>query len=138
MLRLTICYGHPRDAAVFDRHYDEIHRPLAEKLPGLRQLALGDCRPISDADGVPYHLVAELSFDTSEDLATALASGKGQAAAGDLKNFAEGGVTLFVQHDRPQSAGPEPMIRAPLRCHASHRGGPGVTPPSPDVPRYLP
>ncbi|MEU6697792.1 EthD family reductase [Pseudonocardia sp. NPDC046786] len=47
----------------------------------------------------PYHLVAELTFDSAESLRAGLASAEGQAAAADLANFADGGATLFVQHD---------------------------------------
>lgn len=101
MHRLTVCYGHPRDDAVFDAHYRDVHRPLAEKLPGLRGLALGACESAGGDGPAPYHLVAELAFDGPGELAAALASPEGQAAAADLDNFADGGVTLFVQRDLP-------------------------------------
>jgi len=42
------------------------------------------------------HLIAELSFDSMADLQAALSSAEGQAAAGDLSNFAQAGVTLIV------------------------------------------
>lgn len=41
-------------------------------------------------------MVAELSFDTLADLQSALSSAEGQAAAGDLSNLAQAGVTLIV------------------------------------------
>ena len=43
----------------------------------------------------PY-LIAELSFDSMADLQSALSSAEGQAAAGDLSNFAQAGVALMV------------------------------------------
>jgi uncharacterized protein (TIGR02118 family) len=101
MHRLTVCYGHPNDTAVFGAHYREVHRPLAEKLPGLRGLALRACESVDGEGHAPYHLVAELAFDGPGELATALASPEGQAGAADLENFATGGVTLFVQRDLP-------------------------------------
>ena len=53
--------------------------------------------PVMSPQGpAPYHLVAELSFDSMADLQAGLASPEGQAAAADLANFATGGVTLLT------------------------------------------
>ena len=46
-------------------------------------------------DSVP-HLVAELHFDSAQDLDAAMTSPQGQAAAADVQNFADGGVTMFA------------------------------------------
>src|SRR5436309_3182572 len=35
--QLTVLYNHPEDAAAFDKHYDEVHAPLANTLPGIRR-----------------------------------------------------------------------------------------------------
>jgi uncharacterized protein (TIGR02118 family) len=43
-----------------------------------------------------YHLVAILGFDSMAALQQALGSPEGQAAAGDLANFAQAGVELLV------------------------------------------
>src|ERR1039457_2495216 len=37
MVRFLVLYDKPQDAAAFDRHYREVHVPMAEKLPGLRR-----------------------------------------------------------------------------------------------------
>jgi uncharacterized protein (TIGR02118 family) len=34
--RFTVLWGTPQDPVEFDRHYREVHIPLARKLPGLR------------------------------------------------------------------------------------------------------
>jgi uncharacterized protein (TIGR02118 family) len=92
--RLLALYGHPTDTAAFDRHYTSTHVPLAKKLPGLRSYTLSHGQ-IGAADGkAPYHLVGELTFDSLADVQAALSSPEGAAAAGDLGNFATGGVTL--------------------------------------------
>ncbi|HMI11317.1 MAG TPA: EthD family reductase [Bradyrhizobium sp.] len=41
------------------------------------------------------HLVAKLYFDSPDAINVALASPRGQAAAGDLANFADGGAELY-------------------------------------------
>ncbi len=34
MVKLTVLYGHPTDPAAFDRHYQEVHIPLARTMQG--------------------------------------------------------------------------------------------------------
>lgn len=95
---LTVCYGHPADPAAFDDYYQSTHRGLAEKMPGLAGFTARHCASL-DESAPPYYLVAELAFTSQEALLAALASPEGRAAARDIANFADGGVTMFVQHD---------------------------------------
>ena len=95
---LTVGYGQPADPAAFDAYYDSIHRPLALKVPGLQSFTARHCASLDDSPP-SYYLVAELAFTSGEALAAALASPEGEAAGGDIRNFADGGVTMFVQHD---------------------------------------
>lgn len=95
---LTVCYGHPGDPAAFDSYYESIHRPLAEKFPGLASFTARHCDSL-DGSQPPYYLLAELSFASREAMAVGLGSPEGQAAAGDVPNFADGGVTMFVARD---------------------------------------
>jgi uncharacterized protein (TIGR02118 family) len=48
----------------------------------------------------PYHLFAELQFDSVEALNSALASAQGQAAVGDLANFASAGTTITIMETK--------------------------------------
>lgn len=95
---LTVAYGHPSDPAAFDRHYESTHRGLAEAVPGLVGFTARKCSSL-DEEPAAYYLLAQLSFETAEELLAGLGSPEGQAAAGDLANFADGGATLFVQYD---------------------------------------
>jgi uncharacterized protein (TIGR02118 family) len=95
---LTVAYAQPSDTDAFDRYYESTHRPLAEKVPGLVSFTARKCVSL-DGQPAPYYLLAELSFAGAGELAAGLASPEGQAAAADIANFADGGVTLFAQHD---------------------------------------
>jgi len=96
MAKLVALYKRPSDAAQFDAYYYAKHVPIAKKVPGLRRYEVSQ-GPVSTPQGPsPYHLVALLQFDSMETLGRALASPEGQAAAGDLGNFATGGVDLLV------------------------------------------
>ena len=97
MARILVLYNAPTDPAAFDVYYRETHTPLAQKIPRLRALTIGE-GPVTTLAGTtpaPY-LIASLTFDTMADLNAALASPEGQATAADLANFATGGVTLFA------------------------------------------
>ncbi|MHC1560949.1 EthD family reductase [Actinomycetospora sp. C-140] len=95
---VTVLYGHPTDPAAFDTYYRDVHAPLADKIPGLKSFTYRHCASL-DANPAPYHLIAELSFDSLEDLQAGMSSEAGQTAAADVPNFASGGATLFMAHD---------------------------------------
>jgi len=96
MVKLVVAYGPPEDAAAFDQYYADTHAPLAQAIPGLRNFEAGKVLGTPDGSAAPYHLIAQLSFDDLEALQAALGTPEGQAAAGDIANFATGGATLLV------------------------------------------
>ena len=96
MVKLVVAYGTPDDPAAFDQYYADTHIPLTEKIPDLRRFEAGKVLGTPDGSPAPYYYIAELSFDSMEELQTALGSAEGQAAAGDLPNFASGGATLMI------------------------------------------
>lgn len=108
MIQLTVIYGRPQDPAAFDLYYQERHAPLAKTLPGLRGYVVNKPAPVNEQEQLPHYLIAELYFDNAQALQAAFQSSEGQAAAGDLQNFATGGATLMageVQVLQPVSLG---------------------------------
>lgn len=96
MIQLTVLYGKPVDQAAFDRHYREVHAPLARKLPGLRGYTSSTPKPRDPGQESPHYLIANLYFDDMASLETAFASPESDAADRDLQNFATGGVTSVI------------------------------------------
>jgi uncharacterized protein (TIGR02118 family) len=96
MVKLIVAYGHPEDPAAFDQHYAETHRPLAQKIPGLRRFEAGKVLGTADGSPPPYYFIAELWFETPDELQAAMGSPEGQAAAADVGTFASGGATLMI------------------------------------------
>lgn len=91
--QLVVVYHQPTDADAFDRHYAETHAPLASTLPGL--LSYTTVKPDPGPDGASAaHLVATLTFEDAQSFQAAMGSEAGQAAVGDLANFASGGTTI--------------------------------------------
>lgn len=99
MTYLLVQYGVPVDPAAFDKYYRERHIPLAKTLPGLREYTISDGR-VEGLAGSAAYLVALLQFDSRAAVEAALVSPEGKATAGDLENFATGGVTLAVFEGR--------------------------------------
>jgi uncharacterized protein (TIGR02118 family) len=100
MARLLVLYNQPADSAAFDRYYFETHVPIAKKVPGVRSYIVNSGNPTMVAGSLSPHLIAELEFDNLAELQAAMASPEGQAAAADLANFAQAGVTLLVYDTR--------------------------------------
>ncbi|GAC1360699.1 MAG: EthD family reductase [Ktedonobacteraceae bacterium] len=96
MIQLTALYGHPQDPAAFDRYYNQTHAPLATKIPGLKGYTAHKPASLNPQERSPYYLIADLYFDSMQALQAGLESPQGQAAAGDLPNFATGGVTMVA------------------------------------------
>jgi uncharacterized protein (TIGR02118 family) len=96
MVKLIVAYGVPEDPAAFDRHYADTHVPLAEKIPNVDRFEAAKVLGTADGSPAPYHLIAELWFDSAEVLQASLGSPEGQAAAADVGTFATGGATLMI------------------------------------------
>ena len=96
MAKLVAIYKKPKDIAAFNRHYFATHVPLAKAIPGLRRYEVSNGAVGLPVEPGAIHLVAILEFDSLDAINQALASPEGQATAGDLANFADGGVDLLV------------------------------------------
>ncbi len=100
MATLLVLYHQPTDPTAFDAYYTQTHISLAKQLPGLRSYTINAGPVISPGGPSPYHLIAELTFDSLADLQAALGSAEGQAAVGDLAKFAQAGVTIAMYEPR--------------------------------------
>lgn len=87
MVKLVALYKKPADVAAFEKHYAEVHAPLAKKMPGLKRFELS--RPFGAPGGEPkFHLMAELYFEDKEAMFVSLQSDEGKATAKDVMGFA--------------------------------------------------
>jgi uncharacterized protein (TIGR02118 family) len=88
VVRFLVLYQRPLDVAAFDRHYYEVHVPLAKKLPGLRSYTVSRS-PSAVRGPEPHYLVAELDWDDMASLQRDFASPLGQEVARDADVLAE-------------------------------------------------
>jgi uncharacterized protein (TIGR02118 family) len=102
MARMVVIYRTPENVEAFDRHYFEIHVPLARKIPGLRKYEVSD-GPIATLTGASnIHRIGMLHFDDLAAIERAFASAEGQAAGADRRLFApdDSGVQMFLFDNR--------------------------------------
>jgi uncharacterized protein (TIGR02118 family) len=84
--KMVVIYQTPKDKAAFDRHYLDVHIPLAKKLPGLRKYELSSENTILSPTGHSNaYMVATLYFDSLEAIKASFATPEGQACAADRK-----------------------------------------------------
>jgi uncharacterized protein (TIGR02118 family) len=69
----------------FDKHYFEVHIPLAKRLPGLISYDVGKRPIISPTRHLNIYCIGTLHFDSLNAIKTAFASAEGQACAADRK-----------------------------------------------------
>lgn len=98
MVKLVALYKKPANPAEFDEHYYNVHIPLANKIPGLKKTE------VAKVTGTPggeseYYLIAELYFDSMEDLKNGMGSPEGKAAAKDVMSFAKDIVYMMFATD---------------------------------------
>ena len=87
MARMLVIYKTPKDPAAFDKHYFDVHVPLAKKLPGLRSYEVSR-GPVMALHGADAYLVGILTFDSLAAIKAAFATEIGAACAADRQHFA--------------------------------------------------
>jgi uncharacterized protein (TIGR02118 family) len=102
MARMVVIYRTPKNVEAFDRHYFDVHIPLAKKLPGLRkyEISYGPVAVLVGSSDV--YLIGTLHFDDLAAIKKAFASPEGQAARADRQLYApdDTGVQMFLFDDR--------------------------------------
>jgi len=93
--KLTVLYGHPDDPEAFENYYANTHMPLVDKIP-LQSYEVAKIVATPDGSNLPYYRIFEGYSEDMEQLQNSLATQEGQAAVGDIPNFATGGATIFI------------------------------------------
>lgn len=88
--RFVVLYDTPSDVEAFERHYNDVHIPLAKRYPGLRRYQRSH-EPAA-VIGEPCYMVVMLDWDDIASLEAALGSeiGRrtGEDAAANLARYA--------------------------------------------------
>ena len=87
MVKFVALFKKPADVGAFETHYNEIHAPMARKIPGLKKLEVSHMTG-SPAGEPKFYMMAELYFDDQDAMFAGLNSDEGKAAAKDVMGFA--------------------------------------------------
>ena len=82
---MTVIYKTPKDKEFFERHYFDVHIPLAKQLPGLIKYEINDGSIVSTTGHSETYRIANLYF---ESMMNAFRSEIGQKCAADRKILA--------------------------------------------------
>jgi uncharacterized protein (TIGR02118 family) len=83
MVRVLVLYTKPQDELAFEKHYQEVHLPLAKRLPGLQRFTVSrNVVPTNESE--PYYLIAELDWIDTAALQEAFQSSEGRAVGQDI------------------------------------------------------
>ena len=96
MVKLIVLYGHPVDSAAFETYYSETHLPIAAAIQGVNRVELTKFIGTPEGGKSSQYRMAELYFDSIEELQKQMGSPEGQAAVNDISNFATGGVDVMI------------------------------------------
>jgi uncharacterized protein (TIGR02118 family) len=103
MVRFVAVYPVPTDVEEFERHYFDVHVPLAKRLPGLRNYTVS--REVTTLRGPePCHFVAELDWDDMDSLRRDFESELGRETARDLdklQKLCPAVRTMIFEYDTP-------------------------------------
>ncbi|MDQ2805019.1 MAG: EthD family reductase [Pseudomonadota bacterium] len=81
LARFVVMYDTPVDVDAFERHYNDVHIPLAKQYPGLRRYTRSHDPAAVIGEGC--YMVAMLDWDDMTSLKAALGSEIGQRTAED-------------------------------------------------------
>jgi uncharacterized protein (TIGR02118 family) len=98
---MVVIYNTPKDPAAFDKHYLDIHVPLAKRLAGLRKYEASRGPVTTVSGGFAVHMIVTLHFDDLAAIQKAFASPEGRACAVDRAIFApdEADFRMFLFDD---------------------------------------
>jgi uncharacterized protein (TIGR02118 family) len=97
MAKMTVIYQTPKDKAFFEKHYFEVHIPLAKQLPGLLKYEVSEGPIVSTTGHSDVYRIANLYFTSLEAMMSAFRSEIGQQCATDRRVLADdASVQIYV------------------------------------------
>lgn len=95
MAKVIALYKQPQDKEKFDEHYFNVHAPLTEKIPGLREMNVTKIvgSPMGKSE---FYLLCEMVYDDMDSLQIAMRTDEGKASGKDVMQFAGDLVTLMI------------------------------------------
>lgn len=97
---MTVIYKTPKDKDFFEKHYFEVHIPLAKQLPGLIKYEINEGAVVSITGHPEPYRIANLYFDSLETMMDAFRSDIGQKCALDRQILASNEEVQIYLYDK--------------------------------------
>jgi uncharacterized protein (TIGR02118 family) len=94
-IKLFAIYQKPADEEAFWKHYNEVHTPLARKVPGMTSFKVNKVvgSPMGEP---PCYIIVEMAWADQASFEAAMRSPENAAAAADAGQMAPGLVQLAI------------------------------------------
>lgn len=96
MVKVVVVYGHPTDPEAFENYYSGTHLGLAAQIPHVSKVELSKFIGTPDGGKASQYRMAEVYFESMEQLQAGMGSPEGVATVNDIPNFATGGVDVNI------------------------------------------
>lgn len=114
MYQVSAFYNQPVDGAAFDSHYLNVHRKIAERLPGIVHFTVSWPESVTAAITGPVYCVALMYWADKDAAIAALTGPVGAEAMNDMPNFAGAGSVIAMA---------ESEVRVPFSARGPRSGG---------------
>ncbi|TAM89984.1 MAG: EthD family reductase [Jatrophihabitans sp.] len=95
-VKLVVLYTRPADPEAFEKHYLDVHMPMAVQIPGVQRAETARFVDAPDGGEVGWYRCAELYFADADALTAAFGTEQGRAVAADFEAVAPPGSRLLV------------------------------------------
>lgn len=96
MANMTVIYKTPKNIEAFEKHYYNVHIPLAKQLPGLIKYEISKGNIISTTGNEETFLIGTLYFDSLDAIKKAFDTEIGRQCAADRKILAPGNEQIQI------------------------------------------
>ncbi|MEO1251074.1 MAG: EthD family reductase [Pseudomonadota bacterium] len=96
MIKLFALYKKPDDVDAFMRHYENVHMPLVEKIPGLEKSVVNRVTGAPMGGEPDYFIITEMQFPDQATFEKAMASPENRAVGKDAMEFAGDLITVMT------------------------------------------
>jgi len=95
-LKVTVLYGAPKDPAAFEKYYSETHMPMVYAFKEIKHVEISMGLPSPDGKPPAFYRIAEIWFDSPEQMKQVTSMPEWKKIVDDVPNFASGGATVVV------------------------------------------
>jgi len=94
-IKVTVLYNEPKNPEALEKYYAETHMPMVYAVKELKRVEISKCLPGADKPPAFYR-IAELWFDSPEQMKAITSTDEWKKIADDVPNFASAGATIVV------------------------------------------